>query len=72
MAGDIMFIPSGNPERDRENARRYELHTLRMALNVCPNGCAQMVWDDPHNRHCPTCNFTGFSTKPYDMITEQA
>lgn len=67
MSDEIAFISTGNAAEDDEVARRLRLHSERMAENYCPNGCVRMVWDDPHNRHCPVCGFAGFSTKPYDM-----
>jgi hypothetical protein len=69
---NFSFSSSGSSDEDERIARRFELHSARMQLNVCPNGCAEMIWDDPHNRHCPKCNFSGFSTKPYDIKTTEA
>ena len=72
MADEISFPSTGNDADDEEFVRKFRLHSERMAENICPNGCGQMIWDDPHNRHCPICDFGGFSTKPYDMKTGNA
>lgn len=64
---EIAFISTGDADKDQKIGERFALHESRMQENVCPNGCAQMVWDDAHNRHCPTCGFAGFSTKLFDM-----
>jgi len=61
-----LAIPSsGDPERDAAELERVYLHESRMAANICPNGCGAMVWDDPQNRHCPVCNFHGWSNCPH-------
>lgn len=61
-----MAIPSsGDPEKDRAELERAHLHRDRMEANICPNGCGPMVWDDPHNRHCPVCDFHGWCNEPH-------
>lgn len=63
---DRIAIPmSGDPEKDRADLESAYLHQSRMAANICPNGCGPMVWDDPHNRHCPACNFVGWCNTPH-------
>ena len=64
---EYAFLSTGDEEKDLEIARRIDLHNNRMAQNICPNGCGQMIYDDPHNRHCPKCNFSVFSTTPFDQ-----
>ncbi len=67
MSDEIAFVSTGNATEDQKIADNYRQSSARMAKNICPNGCGDMIWDDPHNRHCPWCEFAGFSTKPYDM-----
>ena len=56
-----MAIPSsGDPEKDQADIRDAAQHQARMEENICPNGCAAMIWDDPHTRHCPECGFVGW------------
>lgn len=72
MTGNFSFPSSGDPEQDEKTAQAFALHTARMQENVCPNGCATMVWIDAHNGECKVCGFAGFSTTPYDMKGAQA
>jgi len=51
--------------RDAVELEQAYLHESRMAANICPNGCGAMIWDDPHNRHCPVCDFHGWSNRPH-------
>jgi hypothetical protein len=63
---DRIAIPmSDDPEKDRRELEAAYLHQSRMEANICPNGCGPMVWDDPHNRHCPKCNFSGWCNAPH-------
>lgn len=61
------FPSTGSTAEDEKIADRFRQSSALMAKNICPNGCGDMIWDDPNNRHCPWCEFAGFSTKPYDM-----
>ena len=70
--GEFSFPSTGDAERDEDIARQFVLHSERMQMNVCPNGCGQMTWIDAHNRECTGCGFQGFSTKPFDMEAGQA
>lgn len=56
---------SGDPKKDQQELLQAALHSARMEENICPNGCGPMVWDDPHNRHCPVCKFAGWCNVPY-------
>lgn len=67
MSDEFNFPTTGDAVEDRKIADSFVLHCQRMAKNICPNGCAEMIWDDPHNRHCGICGFGGFSTRPFDM-----
>jgi hypothetical protein len=67
MASEYSMPTTGNEDEDRRRLERFALHTERMQKNICPNGCEEMTWDDPHNRHCEKCGFAGFSTEPYDF-----
>ena len=57
---------SGDPEKDQADLLGAALHQARMEQNCCPNGCGQMVWDDPHKRHCPECKFVGWCNVPFN------
>lgn len=62
-------IPStGDPERDRAELELCVVREKRQIEGICPNGCAPMVLDDPHNRHCPKCGFHGWSNVPFESI----
>jgi hypothetical protein len=67
MTDEIAFPSTGDAAEDQKIADNFHLHSARMAENICPNGCGQMNWIDPHNRTCPSCGFAGFSTRAYDM-----
>jgi hypothetical protein len=69
---DFSFPSTGDYATDQELARRFRLHSERMERNVCPNGCAEMKWDYPYERHCEVCGFVGVSNVPYDMKSAQA
>jgi hypothetical protein len=62
---NIAMPTTGDPERDRAELARAEMHASRMDANICPNGCGPMAWDDPHTRHCPICNFIGWCNRPH-------
>jgi hypothetical protein len=62
--GQIAIVSSGDPEKDAAEIASAEQHKSRMDANICPNGCGPMVWDDPHTRHCPKCNFVGWCSTP--------
>lgn len=62
--GRIAIPTSGDAEKDQRDIEAFELHQERMDKNICPNGCAEMIFDDPHNRHCPVCNFHGWQNTP--------
>jgi hypothetical protein len=67
--GRIAIPSSGDPAKDAADVASAELHAERMDANICPNGCGPMVWDDPHNRHCPICNFSGWCNRPHSEGT---
>ena len=64
------FLSTGDAEKGARITSGFQLNEQQMRLNICPNGCGPMNWLDAHNRHCPTCNFHGFSTKPFDAGSE--
>ena len=64
------FVSTGDTEKDAKIASDFQLHEQRMRVNICPNGCGPMDWQDAHNRTCPVCHFQGFSTRPFDSGSE--
>ena len=61
----MAIVSSGDPVKDQQQLLQAALHQSRMEQNICPNGCGQMVWDDPHTQHCDVCGFVGFCGEPY-------
>jgi rubrerythrin len=64
---NIAIVSSGDPVKDAAEIASAELHQQRMDANICPNGCGPMIQDDPHNQHCPVCNFVGWCNVPCKM-----
>jgi len=56
-----MFPSTGNAEQDEAVAEDIRRTEARLADNVCPNGCALMVFDSAQERHCPVCKFSQWS-----------
>lgn len=66
---DFFAMPtSGDVELDAQRAEAFLIHEKRQIEGICPNGCAPMILDDPHNRHCPKCKFHGWSNVPFKTI----
>jgi hypothetical protein len=63
-SGQDYAIISSASQKDRKDLERFAEQEARIQKNICPNNCGEMVIDDPHNRHCPKCNFSQFSSKP--------
>jgi hypothetical protein len=63
--GRLGIVSSGDPEQDARELERAELHQSRMDANICPNGCGQMAYDDPHTRSCKACGFVGWCSAPH-------
>lgn len=61
---NFAFPSSGNEEQDEAIAADIQRTEARLQDNVCPNGCALMIFDNPHERHCPVCNFSQWSNVP--------
>lgn len=59
----IAIVSSGDPEKDRRELREAAIHQIRIDQDLCPNGCGHMIWDDPHNSHCPICHFACFCSQ---------
>jgi hypothetical protein len=57
----IAIVSTGNAAKDLLLLEKATLHQNRMDANICPNGCGEMIWDDAHSRHCPSCKFVGWS-----------
>lgn len=62
------ILSTGDPEEDRRQLDLCVLREKRQIEGICPNGCAPMILDDPYNRHCPTCGFTGHSNVPFPVV----
>ena len=62
---NFAFTSTGNPEQDARIAADFRRHEALESEGLCPNGCGPIVWDDPHNRHCPACRFVGWCNVPY-------
>lgn len=65
-ASKLAVPSSGDDAADQAALMDAALHQARMDENVCPNGCGQMTWDDPHTRHCEVCKFVGWCNVPFD------
>jgi hypothetical protein len=60
MDGPIIeFVSSGDPAKDREDAKRFVLHEQRINRGECPNGDGLLVDDSkyPGTFECPQCGF---------------
>jgi hypothetical protein len=68
---NIAIVSSGDPEKDARELEQAYLFEVRIQQNICPNGCGPMIFDDPHNRHCPDCNFAMWCNSPYSGGSEE-
>lgn len=62
---EFAFPSTGDPEKDAEMAAAFRRHEANESAGLCPNGCGPIIHDNPHSRHCPICNFRGWSNVPY-------
>lgn len=75
LEGRILFVSSGDAEKDAETARGIIRHAANEAEGLCPNGCAPLepyvqdgeVWPDA--KTCPTCGFVGMGPSYTDRPT---
>lgn len=57
---NVMFLSSGDPEKDAEEAARIRRQLCNEAEGLCPNGCAPMTWPERDDvAECPACGFVG-------------
>ena len=64
----VGIVTTGDPDKDAEIVDEFLIHEKRMIEGICPNGCAELVRDDAHSRHCPQCGFHGWSNVPWDAV----
>ena len=66
---NFAFESTGDPEKDAEIAMAIRRRLRNESEGMCPNGCAPVVWSDPHNQDCPKCGFHGQHNVPYGGLS---
>lgn len=65
---EFAFVSTGDPEQDAKTAAQIRFNERNTSEGMCPNGCAPVVWSDPHNHDCPVCKFHGWTNRPYNGL----